>query len=167
MNQQEFRALRKKAGVCRDCGREDAYTMAGRTYCAECAEKDRRRKEMARKDPEKRERMLTQNRKKVARHKAAGICPCCGKRPTYPGKALCGTCLAKQRGYAYKRRHENGQRTWSERTDGHGCFLCGAPCVPGKNLCEKHMRQRIENLRKSNPESGYLPTEKYLQPNGK
>ena len=91
MNQQEFRALRKKAGVCRDCGREDAYTMAGRTYCAECAEKDRHRKEMARKDPEKRERMLTQNRKKVARHKAAGICPCCGKRPTYPGKTLCGT----------------------------------------------------------------------------
>ena len=167
MNQQEFRALRKKAGVCRDCGREDAYTMAGRTYCAECAEKDRRRKEMARKDPEKRERMLTQNRKKVARHKAAGICPCCGKRPTHPGKALCGTCLAKQRRYAYKRRHENGQRTWSERTDGHGCFLCGAPCIPGKKLCEKHMRQRIENLRKSNPESGYLPTEKYLQPNRK
>ena len=43
MTQKEFRDLRKKAGVCRDCGKEDAYTMAGRTYCAECAEKDRLR----------------------------------------------------------------------------------------------------------------------------
>ena len=58
MTQKEFRDLRKKAGVCRDCGKEDAYTMAGRTYCAECAEKDRLRKEEARKCPEKRQKCL-------------------------------------------------------------------------------------------------------------
>ena len=164
MTQKEFRAFRKKAGVCRDCGKEDAYTMAGRTYCAECAEKDRLRKEEARKCPEKRQKMLTQHREMVARKKAAGVCSCCGKRLAVPGKTMCGICLWKQRSYQYARRHEQGQRTWTERTDGKGCFLCGKPCVPGRKLCEKHMIQRIENLRRSNPGSVYLPTEKYLQP---
>lgn len=164
MTQQEFRALRKKAGVCRDCGKEDAYTMAGRTYCAECAEKDRRRKQESRKDPKKRQKMLEQHREMVARKKSAGVCSRCGKRPVEPGKTMCGICLGKQRSYQYALRHEQGQRTWTERTDGNGCFLCGEPCVPGKKLCENHMIQRIENLRRSNPGREYLPTEKYLQP---
>ena len=167
MTESEFRALRKKHHICRDCGTQDAYTLAGRTYCAECAEKGRARKEQDRKDPEKRERMLSQHRDMVARRKSAGLCSCCGKRPAAQGKALCALCSARNRDRIYKRRHEKGQRTWDERTNGTGCFLCGAPCVEGKKLCEKHMIQRIENLRKSNPNFAYLPTEKYLQPSGR
>ena len=33
-----FREIRKRAHVCRDCGKQDAYTLAGRTFCYDCTE---------------------------------------------------------------------------------------------------------------------------------
>ena len=159
----EFRALRKRAGVCRDCGQEDAYTMNGRTLCADCAEKNARQKREARKDPEKRKMQYESHRRMTEGRKAERKCPICGK-PVSGSNVCCDRCNAKHRNYERAYRHERGQLGWEHRTDGTGCFLCGAPCVEGKKLCKKHMIQRIENLRKSNPNSVYLPTEKYLQP---
>ena len=166
MNIAEFRAIRKKAGVCRDCGKEDAYTMGGRTLCADCAEKSAKAKREARKDPEKRLRQYESHRKMTEQRKRDGRCPLCG-RPVTGEHIHCNVCNAKNRNYLRQRRHERGQMSWGDRTNGSRCFLCGEPCVEGKKLCEKHMIQRIENLRKSNPDSVYLPTERYLQPNAR
>ena len=157
-----FRQMRKKAHICRDCGKEDAYTMVGKTYCAECTEKNRKAKEIARLDPERKAKMLEQHKAMQEHRKTNGLCPICG-RPVSDGHVWCSKCRAKNRNYLYKRRHEKGQRTWDERTSGENCFLCGKPVVEGKKLCREHMVQRIENLRKSNPNAVYLTTEKYLQ----
>lgn len=46
----DYRKLLKKHHICRDCKKQDAYTLAGRTYCAECAQKqaEAKRNEYAR-----------------------------------------------------------------------------------------------------------------------
>lgn len=44
MTESEYRAKLKANHICRDCKQTDAYTLAGRTYCAECAEKMANRK---------------------------------------------------------------------------------------------------------------------------
>ena len=50
MTTQEWRRKLKAAHLCRDCKKQDAYTLSGRTRCAECAEREaeaqrKRRKE--------------------------------------------------------------------------------------------------------------------------
>ena len=37
----ETRAFYHSRGRCAECGKEDAYTIGGRYYCAECSEKRR------------------------------------------------------------------------------------------------------------------------------
>ena len=44
MTESEYREKLKANHICRDCKQTDAYTLAGRTYCAECAEKMANRK---------------------------------------------------------------------------------------------------------------------------
>ena len=163
MTEAEYRALKKKHHICPHCGKQDAYTLAGRTLCAECAERERVRKETSRKAPEARKKENEYAKAERARRRAANLCLYCGKRPAAQGHTMCGVCLAKQRRYKNRRDREKGRRMWDERTNGTGCFMCGEPCVEGKKLCEKHMIQRIENLRKSNPDFAYLPTEEYLR----
>lgn len=37
MTNAEWRKRLKAAHLCRECKKQDAYTLGGRTYCAECA----------------------------------------------------------------------------------------------------------------------------------
>ena len=53
MTESEYRAKLKANHICRDCKKTDAYTLAGRTYCAECAEKWQIAKEKKDLNPEK------------------------------------------------------------------------------------------------------------------
>lgn len=39
MNRNEYNKLLKEHHICPRCKKQDAYTLAGRYYCAECAEK--------------------------------------------------------------------------------------------------------------------------------
>lgn len=107
MTIQEFRQKRKKAGVCRDCGKVDAYTMGGRTYCFDCAKKGAEKKRQARQNPEKRERMLEQHRQMQLRYECEHKCKLCGKQlPTDYNFKRCINCRAKQ-ARAVKRSREN------------------------------------------------------------
>lgn len=63
MTESEFRALRKNAHICRDCGKEDAYTIYGRTYCFDCAEKQRLHKQAIRETEEEKIRIERTRRK--------------------------------------------------------------------------------------------------------
>lgn len=166
MTIQEFRQKRKKAGVCRDCGKEDAYTMAGRTYCFDCAEKARLRKERDRQDPEKKERMLAQHRAMVQRRKEAGLCTACGKPKPDDGYVKCAVCRTKQARYKSKKTTTK-HGTWTMRVSGDACFCCGAKPIEGKKVCPECMKRLMQNLIKSNPNAEYKNMERYLQPNGK
>ena len=71
MTESEYRAKLKANHICRDCKQTDAYTLAGRTYCAECAEKMANRKKEKRSEyreeynakmAEYREKLIEENR---------------------------------------------------------------------------------------------------------
>lgn len=83
--------------LCAECGQEDAYTMAGRYRCAECAEK--RRKTYLDPVPKPPKEAKLPKSEWIA----YGLCRKCGKRPiaektlNWTGRqtVLCESCFAK------------------------------------------------------------------------
>ena len=129
MDEAEYRRLLKKNHICRDCRKQDAYTLAGRTYCFECAEKGRKAKAQARKDPEKRAKMLLQKRQQIGRYITENKCVRCGKQ-LRDRKRMCGVC------YELQRRAQRKSRGATPRGLGL-CWQCNKkPCIDGKKLCE-------------------------------
>ena len=144
MTVKEFRQKRKKAGVCRDCGKVDAYTMSGRTYCYECAEKGAEKKRLARQNPEKRERMLEQHRQMQLRYEQAHKCKLCGKPlPEDYKYKRCVNCRAKQ-ARAVRRSRESRYGIIPDRREEGQCFMCNKqPAVEGKRMCKACYEQRL------------------------
>ncbi len=98
MTEKEYRHKLKQAHLCRDCKKQDAYTLGGRTYCFDCAEKQRLYKAEMRKDPVKRVRMLEQHRAMQMRYEQAHRCKLCGKSLPKDYKfKTCGLCRTRQR----------------------------------------------------------------------
>lgn len=158
----EFRALRKKAGICRDCGKEDAYTMIGRTYCFDCAEKQRLAKAKARKDPEKRQKMLDQHKAMTDRYESEHRCKTCGKKLSENYKYKnCERCRAKYR-RALKKSREKIYGTPNERGQNNICWQCNKNIVmKGKKICAECYSWKIpvclanlEKSRENNPWKG-------------
>ncbi len=150
MTEKEYRKKLKEAHVCRECKKQDAYTLAGRTYCFECAEKARLRRQAARKDPAKNEKMLQQKREQRARYKAENKCLRCGKQ-LYNGERLCGICREKEK------REVRKSRGNTPRLYGITCWLCNKePCMEDSKLCkacyEKMAEVGRENLKNVNRE---------------
>lgn len=147
MTVKEYRELLKKRHLCRDCKTQDAYTLAGRTYCFDCAEKQRIAKEKARTDPIKREKMRRQLREHIERYRADNKCIRCGMQ-SHNGKSVCDSCLANE-----KTKYRTSSR-YSPRIYGVICWQCNrAPCADGKKLCqscyEKKVKTACENLKKA------------------
>ena len=69
MTRVEWYHLLKERHICPSCKRQDAYTLAGRTYCMECAEKMREYHSVHDKDPEVRKRSAARSK---ARREAQG-----------------------------------------------------------------------------------------------
>ena len=89
----ELRELRTKLRMCRYCGKQDAYTLIGRSRCAECVgrETERRRMKMGyspRPAPQDRPEKPWVNRPRGAN----GYCWQCNKRPSMDGRRLCREC---------------------------------------------------------------------------
>lgn len=146
MTVSEWRRHLKKHHICRECGQTDAYTLGGRTCCYDCAEKQRKAKALARKDPLKHEKMLQSKREQIARYKAENRCVRCGKQLTN-GKRMCGICYASQR--AASRRSKG----CTPRMEGV-CWQCNKePCMDGKKLCracyDAKVKVALANLEKT------------------
>ena len=140
----EFYSMRKKAGVCTQCGREDAFTMAGRAKCAECAEKHRLHQAARLADPVKKKAAADRVKAKKEERAAAGLCTDCG-RPTEPPYRWCPTCRAKGRA----RHHEAYVFTY-RGLDGT-CYMCNkAPAEKGKRLCRECADKCRANLVQAN-----------------
>lgn len=138
MTEAEYRALKKKHHICRDCGAQDAYTLAGRTYCAECAEKYRIRVAKRR---ETAGDILRQRQAEIRRKRAEeGRCVRCGGRTD--GHKTCKACRMET---AANRRKRTG-RDWSMRVSGFECFFCGGEPMEGRKICEACYRQKCGYL---------------------
>ena len=75
MTESEYRAKLKAHHICRDCKKTDAYTLAGRTYCADCAKKMANRKREKRTDArEEYNANRAEYRKKLIEEKRSSLC---------------------------------------------------------------------------------------------
>ena len=119
---------RKDASLCVSCGKQDAYTLIGRSQCAECAEKSNRNR---------RRREKSCRRDKYYARKANGLCVDCGK-PAAEGRVRCE--------YHAERARQNNKR-WGHRKQeekgvnfprgGSGfCYRCNKrDSLPGMKVC--------------------------------
>lgn len=103
MTRAEYARQLKAHHICPRCKRQDSYTLAGRRYCAACAEKERQSAESWLDRPGNRERMNKSNMERYYARKRAGLCPQCGKPAEKGGHVTCDACLAKARA-AYEGR---------------------------------------------------------------
>ena len=108
----ELRALRKRLHLCRECGRQDAYTLAGRTKCADCVERDTARcREKRGYNPAWMRQK--KDRPEVNRPRGGnGICWQCNKRTKLDGKKLCQICYEKKVNLVASINPNNDKHPW-------------------------------------------------------
>jgi hypothetical protein len=142
----EWRKLLRKNHICRQCKRQDAYTLAGHPLCFECTEKDRinQRKRRAKDGGEKNRKRSQRIRDERA---AAGLCTYCGKRMAPPGRNTCITCSTKQKERNRQREIERGMN-WPRGANGY-CWQCNKRmAIEGKRLCQECYDKLQKNCRK-------------------
>ncbi len=143
MTMSEWRKRLKAAHICRDCGKQDAYTLGGRTNCAECAEKGAAKKRAwyeANRELEK-----TRQAEQRAKRAQNGMCVYCGKRRPEPGRKLCGWCHAKQNRRNHEKRIAEGIN-WPRGANGY-CWLCNKRmAAEGKRLCQTCIDNQMKHL---------------------
>ena len=145
MDNSEWYAKLKALHLCKDCKKQDAYTLSGRTYCYECAEKRRIKQAQDRKNPDKLAKTREASMKYKEKCRQEGRCTCCGK-PVGSGRRLCPTCLEKNRRWWKQYRGLNPRKL------GVICWQCNKnPCVDGHKLCAdcyaKQLKIARENLK--------------------
>ena len=147
MTEQEYRASLKRHHICRNCKQTDAYTLAGRTYCAECAEKDAEKKRKLRANEEYRQKAIQRTREWRNRNVAENRCARCGKHlPTGWKNKCCCECLTYSRKKAKERRQKAGALTWDMRRCDGICFICGEPTIGTRKMCEECYQKRIDGM---------------------
>ena len=148
MTTAEWRKRLKEAHLCRDCKKQDAYTLGGRTYCAECAEK------LAAKKREYREGHKAQAKEQQQKSKAKrierGVCIYCGRHKPKPGNLVCDICNSRTHAKRRERRIADGMN-WPRGANGY-CWQCNkAKAVEGKRLCPECLAMKRRYL---TPEAG-------------
>lgn len=126
----ERNAWLKAHHMCKECKQQDAYTLAGRSRCYDCARKAR---EDARRryDPEKRKQTLKREREQAAAWRAQGKCSRCG-RALNGGFKTCARCREKNARY---QRERNDTYMYPRGANGI-CTSCNKEYrLPGKGLC--------------------------------
>lgn len=143
MTEAEWRALQRKHHICPSCGKQDAYTLAGRTMCAECAERERLRAEKRR---ETAGDILRHRQAEIRRKRAEeGKCTRCGRNTDGVHK-LCLECRLQTARMKRERMHRKGSMTWEQRVSGFVCFYCGGEPMEGRKICEECYKKRCGYL---------------------
>ena len=134
--------------ICTACKKKDAYTIAGRTYCAECTEKRNARRRITESGQKKSRSDYDRARKE--RLASNGVCIQCGKRKTEDGKKICAFCGSIRNRKARQRRRDlNPDINWP-RGDNGICYVCNRrPATNGMRTCTECREKMIANLNKS------------------
>lgn len=153
ISEADYRRMRRHAGVCTICGREDAFTMAGRAHCAECAERDRgyyQKNVDANRMRKRRSYQATDKPRREARV-AAGLCPKCG-RPADPPYKTCERCRSRNKAVRHERNNAPPRGSYGT------CWQCNKlPAVPGKKLCPKCLEMALDHLKKGRRDNKQHP----------
>ena len=136
--ERERRAARKTYLIgrqrCSCCGTQDAYTINGRTRCAECVEKGRLLAEKNR--PKYKAQVRAAQQKLYWSRKDAGLCPQCG-RPRDGATVYCKRCAAMRR--------ENQRKNYGAQTI--HCRHCESMPEPGPTYCRSCKEKQSEQMR--------------------
>jgi len=119
----DLRAWWKSTGKCTSCGKQDAYTLGGRSWCAECAE-HRRISQQGRDLTRQYARVKAQRDER----RAAGLCTQCGRelpKGVSYSFVMCPVCRAKAQQTAIKKRRRQGIVPRNEFVERGLCALCG------------------------------------------
>ena len=137
MSYQKRMDSRKEQGICLRCGKEDAYTMNGRSYCFDCCEKDHIRHS---KRSEETKKQYNQYHKDLYNYRKENhLCPHCGKElPDGYTKINCEMCLSKARRKSEISRRERGIISHDSALYCGVCVQCHKePMYEGFKLCKK------------------------------
>lgn len=122
--EKERRKTLKLLHRCQRCGKQDAFTLAGRSWCATCLE-HRKEKGYRGKNQAEYHRSLRADRR------AQGLCPECGKRRPADGKMLCKQCSIRSN------KHRKRPDNWP-RGDNGFCYCCNKrEALPGYRVCQE------------------------------
>lgn len=129
-----YRAMLKRNHFCRECLRQDAFTLSGRTYCADCSEK---RKKQRRDGASPESKLQDSVRHKELRDQRRGEHKCvgCGKQLESQDKHVyCSVCRAKR-----KKNSDTYRAKFNKnypRGENGICFQCNkAVAMEGRRLC--------------------------------
>ena len=139
MTESEWRRLKVQHHLCLDCGKQDAFTLGGHTYCFEC--NDKRNAKARERRAADTETSRAYSREVHARLKDDGRCTMCCKLLGYmdAGHSLCFRCRAQQRNRYHSRK--------VLRRVGNICWqCCQAEPIPGKKLCAECYGKNLEKL---------------------
>lgn len=146
-----YNAMLKRNHMCVRCHKQDAFTLGGRSMCADCAAKQRERgaKFYARHKSE----VCNKRKRKYAENKANKVCPRCGKRIIDNGKkVICYSCRVKD---AIRKQNKNlSEGVNYPRGDNGLCWQCNKEkAIEGKKLCVKCFKVALRNLSIGRPSS--------------
>ena len=139
----EYRRLLKKLHICRGCKRQDAYTLSGRTYCAECAARNAKKKREWRENPANRAKSIEGTKKQREKWAAEGRCTRCGRlKPPGTKYQTCIDCRTQMREAKTARKIARGTN-WPRGWHGY-CWQCNkVPAMEGKHLCPECYEMKI------------------------
>lgn len=139
---------KKERQLCTRCGKQDAYTLNGRSYCYECCEYDKNRKrkryEVVAND------INMKQREEYHKNIESGICPLCKKKKADMGCIICTACRAKRARKQSERQHERGvtPRYLFDGVD--RCAICGKEeVVKGHKVCSRCLENCRKNIKKA------------------
>ena len=133
--------LRKKHHFCVSCGKQDAYTLNGKTRCYECSEK---RKQSRKLHPEWSKKNNDRVKKIRYERMVQGLCIDCGK-PAEKGKLRCLKHLYKDKGY-----HKHKELNHYTAAYIGVCMRClREPAKAGHKLCEACYGKSLASLEKA------------------
>lgn len=154
-NYRYYKALHR----CVNCHKQDAYTLNGRSYCFECAERFRAYNQKYRDNGGESDRQKRRKEER-AKSRADHVCVRCGKPlPKGSPYAMCD----KHRAYFrnHKRAEVEKKRGYSagdaQRRMQYGlCFFCGKPVKEGFTtygtrfkVCDEHYNTSMSRLAKA------------------
>ena len=141
MTQAEIYAYYKNRHRCVRCHKQDAYTLSGRSYCAECCEKERLRGKL--RYPADKGRRSRRAATLKAERLENGLCPECGGPQDKPGRQMCESCAARKRERRRVKREAAGCETLTsmrERSYDGFCYHCGKPVKVGVTFAHEPFR---------------------------
>ena len=136
-----------KFHLCRDCKKQDAYTLSGRTRCFECAERDRQQHRKRRSAEAGRASNIAYHNAWKDKKQSEDLCTYCGRHKVESGKKICKSCVINQSSKRREKRIQDGMN-WPRGANGF-CFQCNKEkAIDGKRLCQKCYDVKMANLEK-------------------